>query len=1033
MKSNKKWGSVLMAAVLLMAPVSAVQAKSPVSAVSITQTGDADQLGGNEMENPQALPDQPTDAGEPTAEQLTAEQQAEDQSKNEGKPGADQAKQTPDANQQAASAAGDQTEFRNLASGLPYEWSEQPDASHPDDGHKLTDGKYGTLDMNDPAWVGHVRGKAREVVFDLGEEKSIAKISARFFQDYPTNSILVPLEVSMYVSDDKENWGLLSHNATQLLWGSGPPRQETFTWDGSRDGINGGKTDGKLAYARYVKVIFTMHQELWEYIDEIEIMGTDGKADGAVTVPTEQPHFLEPGEATAGIRNLNLLYNGQYANGLGDWSKERIIPNISYINKDGEPTDWLFDGILYLGLASPAGRDFGLGQTNLEDWKWYLDKTFAATGDMQNLNEATKEVGTKLNQPDYKEKVVLMIPNPGGSLTDFGDVDGTGSLNFNESVVGRDKALENRGKAVQWWLDQVQQRWRAANYSNLQLVGMYWLPEQIDVGETGPDDARMVTEKVHAMNLKVFWIPHSLAYKMYMWKDVGMDAAAYQPNYFFGGMDVDRLEDAANNAKRYGMGNEVEFDDGMLTDGVLRERFIDYLNSGATTGLMQNGFRAYYQGNNAVYNLSVSKDPSLRLMYDWLYQYLNGTYVVHNSPAPEADIFVNGQTLNGDMDIPDTETLQITWKIKDDDGSGLAKVTVLIDGNPYTEGTPIDLAGKPGKHQLAITVAAAQSKTITYIIKAVATADTMKAHVSKFAEQNQFTTAEAPRSLNNYLELMKRYEGTAAAQFDKYLKGFNVKLDQLAADHIISDTAYAALKEEVYSLVGNLAESKPATASSVEGSLERLAPENAVDGFSSTRWSSGYVDDTWFQVDLGESKEFDTVRIDWENARAKTYKLLVSDDNQNWTSVIKDNDGIITAHSGKETVHFDPVKARYIKFQGVQRNTEYGYSFYEFGVYHLSGGGTVIPIDGVQAAADTDAGKLTINGLVMNGSQSKVNLKVLNSKGKVLYEGQTISSETGRFQFTIKLTGNLKGTNDAYLSMDGMSAPVKFTFEYKPQ
>lgn len=1008
MNSNKKWGSALIAAVLLMTSVSAVQAKSTVPTVTITETEDAIQTEGNDAGNPQLL-EQPTDDGGPEM---------------------DQANQTQDVNHQAVSSSEDQTKFRNLALGLPYEWSEQPDAAHPDDGYKLTDGIYGELDRNNSAWVGHVRGKAREVVFDLGKAKSIGKISARFFQDFPTNSILVPLEVSMYVSDNKENWGLLSHNATQLLWGSGPPRQETFTWDGSQDGINGGKTDGKLAYARYVKVIFTIHPSQWEYIDEIEITGTDGKVDGAVTVPTEQPHFLEPGEATAGIRNLNLLYNGQYANGLGDWSKERIIPNISYVNKDGEPTDWLFDGILYLGLASPAGRDYGLGQTNLEDWKWYLDKTFAATGDMQNLNEATKEVGVKLNQPDHKVKVVLMIPDPGGSLTDFGDIDGTGSLNFNESVVGRDKALENRGKAIQWWLDQVRQRWQAANYSNLELVGMYWLPEQIDIGETGPDVARMMSEKVHAMNLKVFWIPHSLAYKMYMWKDVGIDAAAYQPNYFFGGMDVDRLEDAANNAKRYGMGNEVEFDDGMLTDAVLRERFIDYLNSGVETGLMQNGFRAYYQGNNAVYNLGVSKDPSLRLMYDWLYQYLNGTYVVHNSPAPEADIFINGQILNGDMNIPASETLQITWKIQDDDGSGLAKVTVLIDGKPYTPGTPIDLAGKPDKHQLVVTVAAAKSKTTTYILRAVATADTMKTHVDRFAEQNQFRTAEAPRSLNNYLELMKRFEGTDAAQFDKYLKGFNVKLDQLSADHIISDTAYAALKEEIYSLVGNLAENKPATASSVEGALARLAPENAVDGFSSTRWSSAYVDDTWFQVDLGESKEFDTVRIDWENARAKTYKLLVSDDNQHWTSVIKDNDGIITAHAGKETVHFDPVTARYVKFQGVQKNTEYGYSFYEFGVYNLAGGDAVTPIDGARAMIDVDAGKLTIDGLVMNGRQSKVNLKVLDSKGKVRYEGQTTSSETGRFQFTIKLVGNLKGTNDAYLWMEGMSTPVKFTFDY---
>ncbi|MGW8821435.1 DUF4855 domain-containing protein [Paenibacillus lautus] len=531
----------------------------------------------------------------------------------------------------------EETQFRNLAAGLPYEWSEEPEASRPDGGYKLTDGKYGTLDMNDPAWVGHQRGKTREVVFDLDEEKSIGKITAHFLQDYPTNSILVPLTVSMYVSDDKENWGLLSHNATQLLWGEGPPRQETFEWDGSRDGIKGGNTDGKLAYARYVKVSFTMHPTQWSYIDEIEIMGTDGRAEEAVKVPAEQPRFLEPGGATAGIRNLNLLYNGQYANGLGDWNKERIIPNISYVNKDGEPVDWLFDGILYLGLASPAGRDFGVGQTILEDWNWYLDKTFAVAGDMQQLNEATVEVGAKLNQPDHKMKVVLMIPNPGEYVNDFGDVDGDGvSESFNDSVVGKEKALENRIKVMQWWLDQVRQRWQEANYSHLELVGMYWLEEQISISDTGPDLIKAVSSKVHDMNLKFFWIPHSLAYKSFMWKEVGFDAVALQPNYFFGGMDSDRLEDAANLAKQYGMSNELEFDDRMLTDDVFRNRYIDYLNSGVESGLMQNGFRAYYQGNNAIYNLGVSKDPDLRLMYDWLYQFVNGTYKIDSSPTMES-------------------------------------------------------------------------------------------------------------------------------------------------------------------------------------------------------------------------------------------------------------------------------------------------------------------------------------------------------------------------------------------------------------
>ncbi|KHF35200.1 hypothetical protein CM49_02541 [Paenibacillus sp. P1XP2] len=220
MNSKKNWGSALIAAALLTATLSAAQAEPAVPSATIAQAGDAGPAEGNEAVNPSSMPDQPADAGQPGANPATVSD--------------------PQATDPAAPASEDQTKLRNLAAGLTYEWSEAPDVSRPDGGNKLTDGKYGKLDMNDPAWVGHVRGKTREVVFDLGEEKSIGKIKAHFLQDYPANSILVPLTVSMYVSDDKENWGLLSHNATQLLWGEGPPRQETFEWDAAGTGSKAG-------------------------------------------------------------------------------------------------------------------------------------------------------------------------------------------------------------------------------------------------------------------------------------------------------------------------------------------------------------------------------------------------------------------------------------------------------------------------------------------------------------------------------------------------------------------------------------------------------------------------------------------------------------------------------------------------------------------------------------------------------------------------------------------------------------------------
>lgn len=1006
----KKWATIVMIISLLLTLVPAVQAEEGNPPTPTEE---------------QVLPGQPSenDATNPDEEVSDPEVQPEDLAPVQGVEGV------------IPAVYGLQSDIHNLALGLNYEWSEAPEAAYPDDSNKLTDGIHGELKMSDPAWVGHVKKKTREVVFDLGEPKSISNIKARFMQDWPTNSMLVPLTVSMYVSDDKENWGTLSHNATQLLWGDGPPREEVYEWDGATDGIRSGNLDASMAYARYVKVTFSMHTRAWSFIDEIEIMGADGKLEGAVTVPTEQPGFLEPGEATAGIHNLNLLYNGHYPNDLGTWKKERIIPNISYVDQSGEPVDWLFDGVLYLGLTSPNGLAFDGGFSpstgaTLKEWQWYLDKTFAEAGDMQQLNEATKEVGAKLDRPDFKEKVVLMIPDPGEYVRDFGVIDGE-PLNFNISDVGEEKALSNREKAIQWWLDQVEERWGAANYSNLELVGMYWLAEQISTSERGPDLLQSTSVKVHDKNLKFFWIPHFLAYKSYMWKDVGFDAVAFQPNYFFEEMGYDRLEDAANIAKQYGMSNELEFDDRMLTDAVFRERFIDYLNSGVETGLMQKGFKAYYQGNNAIFNTAVSTDPSTRILYEWLYQFVNGTYEKNNAAPPEAVVQMNGQTLQSGAVIPDTEPVQFTWELENDDGSGLTKVTATFDGKPYTEGTVIDLAGKPGKHELIITVAAGKSMKTTYVIEASTNADGLKTLVNRFEEKQQFTNAEAARSLNNYLEMMKRYEAADAAKAVKYLKGFNAKLDLLKKDHIISDSAYSTLKEGVYYLIGNEAANKAVEASSIEGANPNYAPAKAVDGFAATRWASDYINNSWFQIDLGEVKEMDTVRIDWEYARAKTYRLLVSDDKQNWTNAVSDNDGIITAHDGKETVQFDPLKARYIKFQGIERATDYGYSFYEFGVYNLSGAEEIKAIEGLKAAVDAASKKVTIDGLIMNGGLEKVQLKVLNLKGKVDYEGQTTSTEAGGFQFAFTLKTGIEGTYEAYLSTDDMSVPEKVTFEYK--
>lgn len=132
-------------------------------------------------------------------------------------------------------------------------------------------------------------------------------------------------------------------------------------------------------------------------------------------------------------------------------------------------------------------------------------------------------------------------------------------------------------------------------------------------------------------------------------------------------------------------------------------------------------------------------------------------------------------------------------------------------------------------------------------------------------------------------------------------------------------------------LHGNLALHKQAESSQPESSS--YTADKAVDGRGDTRWSSEWVDDTWFMVDLGEVKNIDAVSILWQTAYGSKYRILVSEDKENWANVVKDSNGEINGKPGRVVTTFQSTPARYVKFEGVSRATMFGYSFEEFEVY----------------------------------------------------------------------------------------------------
>ncbi|GIJ54184.1 discoidin domain-containing protein [Virgisporangium aurantiacum] len=123
----------------------------------------------------------------------------------------------------------------------------------------------------------------------------------------------------------------------------------------------------------------------------------------------------------------------------------------------------------------------------------------------------------------------------------------------------------------------------------------------------------------------------------------------------------------------------------------------------------------------------------------------------------------------------------------------------------------------------------------------------------------------------------------------------------------------------------NLALGKSVTVSSTDGNP---AP-NAVDGNASTRWSSAYDDPQWIVVDLGSAQTVGSVTLRWEAAFGRAYQVQTSTDNSTWTNRFTTTAG----DGGVDTATFTPAQARYVRMNGTQRATAYGYSLYEFEVY----------------------------------------------------------------------------------------------------
>jgi len=122
-----------------------------------------------------------------------------------------------------------------------------------------------------------------------------------------------------------------------------------------------------------------------------------------------------------------------------------------------------------------------------------------------------------------------------------------------------------------------------------------------------------------------------------------------------------------------------------------------------------------------------------------------------------------------------------------------------------------------------------------------------------------------------------------------------------------------------------ISEFRKVAASSWEGGN---APAAAVDGQTTTRWSSEFSDPQWLRVDFGGVATVNRVVLNWEAAYATGYRLETSNDGNTWTTIYSTTSG----RGGVEQLTVTGT-GRYLRFYGTARATGYGYSLWEFQVY----------------------------------------------------------------------------------------------------
>lgn len=491
----------------------------------------------------------------------------------------------------------------------------------------LTDGQTG-----DPSscyggeWAHFYRGMGRSLTVDLEGEFAVSGFEAGFIHD-KNMGIYCPECVGFELSENGIDFYRVA--------GAEAPYPASFSMQ-TRAVYS--QTLDRAIRARYARFVFGV--EVNVFCDEIRVfgracVGNEASLCGTPVSETNKNSFADR-DSLGGVHDIPLLYYGYWPEDerVAKLRKSDFIPYIAYIDRNGRPTDTMFDAVMLLTVQGrcPSGGSLGYHGTpsKLSDWEYIIEELFADGQNLKALDEAVAEVKSALSlDKAYKYKVYLTAPVPKVSSEPFGDLNGDG---IEEKLLTDDDCIE----AYSAFVDIVTRRFESEHFENIVIDGWFWNNESLSRAARDNEEyfATRCVENLHERGYKCVHIPYFQAGGSEKAENVGFDCTTMQPGLSFQSVLAKdpqaMMLDFTALCKKYGFGVELEVHHGVKNPET-RERysrlFDEYMLACMRNGMMTETVHTYYQaaGPGVFYSCAVSKEDSMRALYEKLYKFIKGT------------------------------------------------------------------------------------------------------------------------------------------------------------------------------------------------------------------------------------------------------------------------------------------------------------------------------------------------------------------------------------------------------------------------